>query len=255
MSEEKQRRLSKAALLLQAAGAGIKLRGVRSTKGGGYNGKDCFGGDTRTRSGPAPAHWVVIVNGKRIDSFLTEVRALAKISWLLQSRAVREEDVADEKPGAQEEADTTAAAPTSEPALVLSPRQRKLPDECRLPGAVIAAASGQVYRLLRIEPHQRRDGKITQLAVWACSSCADCGTQFECRAPVGIAPETRRCPEHRKPGKRVRRSRPALVRSEPDGSSEKLTKRLKRQGLTPSRIRRKLAQKGVAPDSLEEPSQ
>jgi hypothetical protein len=55
---------------------------------------------------------------------------------------------------------------------------RKLPDEFRLPGAIIPTLGGQVYRLDRVEPHQRRDGTMTSIAIWTCSACADCGAPF-----------------------------------------------------------------------------
>jgi hypothetical protein len=78
MSEHKEQRLTKAALLRQAAEVGLKLRQLRPTKGDVI--KD---GATVCKSGPSPGSWAVTKNGKRIDSFLSEPRAIEKIRQLL----------------------------------------------------------------------------------------------------------------------------------------------------------------------------
>jgi hypothetical protein len=77
-----------------------------------------------------------------------------------------------------------------------------LPEEFRLPSAVVVRPNGQVYRLDRVQPHERRDGSMTSLAVWR-SACADCGAPFECTEPLGKFPLSRRCHAHRAPGRPV----------------------------------------------------
>jgi hypothetical protein len=76
--ESKKKRLTKAVLLAQAAAAGITLRQVRATKGGMVviDGK-------LAESGPAPATWAITLHGRRIDSFLSEQRAVEKIRQLV----------------------------------------------------------------------------------------------------------------------------------------------------------------------------
>lgn len=63
---------------------------------------------------------------------------------------------------------------------------------------------GQRYDLAGIEPHTRKDGSDTLLAVWA-SHCAKCGEPFTFRAPLraGQFQPNRRCAAHKAPGVRV----------------------------------------------------
>jgi hypothetical protein len=89
---------------------------------------------------------------------------------------------------------------------------RKLPDEFRRPGAVIPTPEGQVYRLERVEPYQRRDGMMTSIAVWS-SACADCGAPFVFTEPLGRFPGNRRCTAHQAPGRRVPGPWPARKRA------------------------------------------
>lgn len=51
--------------------------------------------------------------------------------------------------------------------------------------------------------HQKRDGSVTKLWDWR-GSCAACGRPFDCSSPEGVVAETRRCEDHRAPGKRAR---------------------------------------------------
>jgi hypothetical protein len=63
---------------------------------------------------------------------------------------------------------------------------------------------GQDYLLVGTEPHTRKDGSKTKLAIWQ-SDCAECGAVFECRSPIIAPPQTRRCDEHKRPGVWVRK--------------------------------------------------
>ena len=65
--------------------------------------------------------------------------------------------------------------------------------------------SGQEYTCVGVEPYRRRDGTETMLLVWQ-SHCAKCGEPFQCRTPVAakVFAPSRRCGEHKQPGKRVR---------------------------------------------------
>lgn len=66
------------------------------------------------------------------------------------------------------------------------------------------AFGGQIYHCTGLEPHQRRDGTLTHLAVFA-ASCSECGAGFEFRSPAqsGWFAPNRRCEAHRRPGRRV----------------------------------------------------
>jgi hypothetical protein len=63
---------------------------------------------------------------------------------------------------------------------------------------------GQRYDFEGIEPHTRRDGTLTLLAVWV-SFCAECGEPFRFRTPLraGRFQPNRRCAAHKRPGVRV----------------------------------------------------
>lgn len=62
---------------------------------------------------------------------------------------------------------------------------------------------GQRFDLVALEPHQRRDGAATTLLVWR-SECPTCGAGFAGKSPSNSTPQTRRCEQHRAPGKKVR---------------------------------------------------
>ncbi len=70
------------------------------------------------------------------------------------------------------------------------------------PGTVIVY-QGQRYRIEGYQPHTRRDGAATEL-MRVSSTCAECGAPFESVTSVAARWFSRRCPEHRKPGVRVR---------------------------------------------------
>jgi hypothetical protein len=59
---------------------------------------------------------------------------------------------------------------------------------------------GQSYWLLKMEPYQRRDGANTVLLTWA-GKCAECGRGFETKSPALPKWLSRRCDEHRAPGR------------------------------------------------------
>jgi hypothetical protein len=63
---------------------------------------------------------------------------------------------------------------------------------------------GQSYRRVGTKSHVRRDGKVTQLAVWQ-STCPVCGEAFEffSSRTTRLREPSRRCPKHRAPGRRV----------------------------------------------------
>lgn len=58
---------------------------------------------------------------------------------------------------------------------------------------------GANFTLEALEDHTRKDGTQTQLAVWS-GNCAECGDRFVTRSSSRMAPESRRCELHRKPG-------------------------------------------------------
>lgn len=63
--------------------------------------------------------------------------------------------------------------------------------------------NGQRYEFVREEDYQRKsDGKWIKLPVWS-SLCAECGARFEVKT-VGTFAPSRRCQEHRMPGRPVR---------------------------------------------------
>lgn len=64
---------------------------------------------------------------------------------------------------------------------------------------------GQSYRLLKIEPYQRRDGTQTTLLLWS-GECAECGCDFETRSPIEPKWISRRCDEHKAPGRPASKS-------------------------------------------------
>jgi hypothetical protein len=72
----------------------------------------------------------------------------------------------------------------------------------------------QVYELARTEPHIRRDGTETELAVWQ-SHCAQCGEPFEFRAPSKASKfePNRRCAKHKRPGARVKSSKTLILQA------------------------------------------
>jgi hypothetical protein len=64
---------------------------------------------------------------------------------------------------------------------------------------------GQEYRLVALDLYEGRDGKACEVAYWR-SRCAepDCNVEIEAIDRVGRIGLTRRCPQHAKPGVRVR---------------------------------------------------
>jgi hypothetical protein len=66
----------------------------------------------------------------------------------------------------------------------------------------------RTFRRVRVEPYQRRDGTIIELAIWE-GSCVVCGADFEVGAPVKVnRPDggsksftATTCPAHRLTGK------------------------------------------------------
>lgn len=63
----------------------------------------------------------------------------------------------------------------------------------------------QRYDLVGFEPYTRLDGTLSELAQWS-TPCADCGVEYLAKCSVKAVPETRRCPDHRKPGVKVKRA-------------------------------------------------
>ena len=62
----------------------------------------------------------------------------------------------------------------------------------------------QMFTMVGVEPHTRKDGLESVLMTWT-APCADCGTPFEQQTGLTVKSHlTRRCPEHRQIGKRVR---------------------------------------------------
>ncbi len=72
------------------------------------------------------------------------------------------------------------------------------------PVGLALTVRGQRYDALKVEPHTRRDGVVIELVTWA-SHCATCGCEMTFRSSALRLPETRRCPEHRQPGKALPR--------------------------------------------------
>ncbi len=70
------------------------------------------------------------------------------------------------------------------------------------PVGIAIAIRGQRYDAVKVEPHTRRDGGEAHLVTWA-SHCAQCGCAIAVRCTSKSLPETRRCAEHRQPGKRI----------------------------------------------------
>lgn len=70
------------------------------------------------------------------------------------------------------------------------------------PVGIALKLGDQPFRLIRIDPHVRRDGVQIELLVWS-SECAACGAPFETKAPVHSLPEGRRCDEHKRPGRKA----------------------------------------------------
>jgi hypothetical protein len=66
---------------------------------------------------------------------------------------------------------------------------------------------GQQYELIGGHPHTRLDGTETRLAVWR-SHRAACGEPFEMKTPLRLRRfvPNQRCPQHRRPGVRVKQS-------------------------------------------------
>lgn len=76
------------------------------------------------------------------------------------------------------------------------------------------ALDDQVYELIAIEPHVRKDGVSTLLLVWS-TSCAYCADPMLVRSGLHVAALNRRCDVHKRPGQRVggkRRHQPLKVR-------------------------------------------
>lgn len=63
----------------------------------------------------------------------------------------------------------------------------------------IVKHSGQPYRLVAIEPYERKSGGLSNLYRFE-TSCPDCGKPFQITAAKETKYPTRRCPEHRKMG-------------------------------------------------------
>jgi hypothetical protein len=112
-------------------------------------------------------------------------------------------------------------------------------DELKQPGRIVTVPNGQRYEMLSVKEHACRDGHLTLLALWR-SNCAECDCAFTFQAPSHVQPANRRCELHKAPGKRVKVP-PAKTLPE----LQKLAKRLKRQGLTPSQIATRLARRTV----------
>jgi hypothetical protein len=68
---------------------------------------------------------------------------------------------------------------------------------------IVVELEGQRYELIRFGPHITKAGRETMLAVWQ-TACAECGAEFGARQPAGSVEFSRRCTQHRQPGKRVR---------------------------------------------------
>ncbi|HKR17644.1 hypothetical protein [Rhizorhapis sp.] len=69
----------------------------------------------------------------------------------------------------------------------------------------------QQYELVGVEPYRRRDGRKTELLVWA-TQCANCQSPFEVKTPLRTNGFSRRCAACRKPGKPVQGKRGRKVK-------------------------------------------
>jgi hypothetical protein len=79
------------------------------------------------------------------------------------------------------------------------------------PGTVLIV-DAQRYEVVRTESHRRKDGRMTTLIVWQ-SWCAETGHPFELTTPLTAKSINRRCPEHRSPGRAVRRPAESVNRT------------------------------------------
>ena len=61
---------------------------------------------------------------------------------------------------------------------------------------------GQRYRHVGTEPYVTRDGREIVLLRWS-TSCPECGAEFETGTLHTFRYPARRCPEHRRRGKRI----------------------------------------------------
>lgn len=72
-----------------------------------------------------------------------------------------------------------------------------------LPDGLAFYQGGQRYWLTGLEHHERRDGSSVTLIALR-TECPDCGALFDLRQPAtGTRSLTRRCPEHRAPGRKA----------------------------------------------------
>lgn len=69
----------------------------------------------------------------------------------------------------------------------------------------------QEFELVSIVPHQKADGSMTDLLLWA-SLCATCGQSYETKTTVRTSGISRRCSIHSKPGKPVKGKRGRKVK-------------------------------------------
>lgn len=63
----------------------------------------------------------------------------------------------------------------------------------------------QLYSLVGIRNHARRDGSLVALSEWL-TRCPDCGAEFITTSPRKLLSDNRRCPAHTRPGRRVTRT-------------------------------------------------
>lgn len=91
------------------------------------------------------------------------------------------------------------------------PRTPKIIRLFAVEGTIIEI-NGQEYRLIGFRPHTTKAGREISLAIWH-TACAECGVEFDCTQEVGALPGTRRCQEHKAPGRPVRK-RPLGLRIE-----------------------------------------
>lgn len=71
------------------------------------------------------------------------------------------------------------------------------------PIGLAVCLDSQRFDLVAVEPHRKLDGTDTRLLVWR-SECATCGAGFTSRSPSYSLPQSRRCEQHRAPGKKVK---------------------------------------------------
>lgn len=74
------------------------------------------------------------------------------------------------------------------------------------PIGTILFYKGQPFELTRVEDYTRQDGSPSNLLVWK-ADCPECGVEFETKSGRLVNLSSRRCPEHRQAGKRVRRKK------------------------------------------------